>query len=412
KKALISKSALALIIALVLSLVNLPAQAATKSVSMTPIPETLVAGQQVTVSGTTTGSLKGTKVKVQIKVGKKWKTVKTVKSKKKSGKWSATFRATSSTPALSVRALAGSKKTKIQATAVIAPLNIVARGPGSRILGVDLSRWQSSAQPVDFNKMAAAGVAFAFIKGSDGLLTEDALAVPHVIKWAPEAKAAGILVGYYHFARIPVTVVPEEIVASAQAQAAQAAARLAELGGYDDRTLPYVLDIEGVNSTITDEMVTLWTTTWLDEMQLATSRAPVVYSYRSFLQDRLLQSAVTKDKLRNYHLWLAQPGNPAKASVKVGQGLKKGKPCYETAWKQSDCSYVWTFWQYTSKGDREKYGIPWSPSVGSCPTGVSLCFPGKGTGRNHLDLNVFNGTAADLTALVNGSWIRSPLEYR
>ncbi|MTB09889.1 MAG: hypothetical protein F2932_04115, partial [Actinobacteria bacterium] len=141
KKALISKSALALIIALVLSLVNLPAQAATKSVSMTPIPETLVAGQQVTVSGTTTGSLKGTKVKVQIKVGKKWKTVKTVKSKKKSGKWSATFRATSSTPALSVRALAGSKKTKIQATAVIAPLNIVARGPGSRISGVDLSRW-------------------------------------------------------------------------------------------------------------------------------------------------------------------------------------------------------------------------------------------------------------------------------
>jgi hypothetical protein len=27
-------------------------------------------------------------------------------------------------------------------------------------------------------------------------------------------------------------------------------------------------------------------------------------------------------------------------------------------------------------------------------------------------LNVFNGTAADLTALVSGSWVRSAAEYR
>jgi GH25 family lysozyme M1 (1,4-beta-N-acetylmuramidase) len=405
-----NKSAITIVIALILSILATPAQAATKSVSMTPIPVALVAGQQITVSGTTTGSLKGAKVKVQIKVGKKWKTVKTAKSKKKGGKWSATFTAPASNPALSMRALSGTKKTKVQSTAVVAPLNIVALGPGARILGVDLSRWQSSAQPIDFNRMAAAGVAFAFIKGSDGLATEDALAVPLAAAWAPAAKAAGILVGYYHFARIPVTVDPAVITLDAQTQAAQAAARLAELGGYDERTMPYVLDIEGVDATITDDLVTLWTTTWLDAMQAATARVPIMYSYRNFLASRYLLDAPNVEKFRNYHLWLAQPGNPADPAVQVGQGLS-GRPCYETAWKQTDCSYVWTFWQYTNSGDRELYGIPWSPTVGDCPTDVTLCFPGRGTGRNHLDLNVFNGTAADLSALVTGSWVRTPLEY-
>ena len=408
----LSKSVLFIAVTLVLSLLAMPSEAAVKqSVSMTPIPASLVAGQQITLSGKTTGGLKGSKVKIQIKQGKKWKTVKTVKSKKKGGKWSAKITAPASTPALSIRAISGSKKTKVQSTAVVAPLNLAAVGPGSRILGVDLSRWQNIGEALDFNRMAAAGVAYVFIKGSDGLASEDVLAIPHVTAWAPVAKAAGILVGYYHFARIPVTADPNVIVADAQAQAGQAAARLAALGGYDDRTMPYVLDVENVDPTISDEMVTLWTFTWLDAMQAATARAPIVYSYRNFLATRYLQDAATIDKFRNYHLWLAQPGNPADPAVQVGQGLN-GRPCYETAWKQSDCSYVWTFWQYTNTGDRELYGIPWRPSLGDCPADVTLCRPGRDTGRNHLDLNVFSGSAADLSALVSGSWVRSPAEYR
>jgi GH25 family lysozyme M1 (1,4-beta-N-acetylmuramidase) len=407
-----SKSVLFVAVALVLSLLAVPSEAAVKrKVSMAPIPTSLVAGQQITLSGKTTGGLKGAKVKIQIKQGKKWKTVKTVKSKKKGGKWSAKIKAPASTPALSIRAISGNKKTKVQSTSVVAPLNFVTVGPGSRILGVDLSRWQSIGEAIDFNRMAAAGVAYAFIKGSDGLASEDALAIPHVTAWAPAAKAAGILVGYYHFARIPVTADPNVIIADAQAQAAHAAARLGGLGGYDDRTLPYVLDVEGVDSSISDEMVTLWTFTWLDAMQAATGRTPIMYSYRNFLATRYLQDAPTIEKFRNYHLWLAQPGNPADPAVQVGQGLS-GRPCYQSAWKQSDCSYVWTFWQYTNSGDREVYGIPWRPRSGACPTDVTLCRPGRDSGRNHLDLNVFNGTAADLSALVSGSWVRSAAEYR
>ena len=408
----LSKSVLLVTTALVLSLLATPSEAAVaRSISMKPIPAALVAGQKLTITGKTSGSLKGSQVKIQIKKGAKWKTIKTIKSKKKSGKWSVTIKAPASTPALSIRALSKNKKTKVQSVAVVAPLNIVTAGPGSRILGVDLSRWQSTGEPIDFNRMAAAGVAFAFIKGSDGLPNEDALAVPHVTNWAPSAKAAGILVGYYHFARIPVTTKSALIISDAKNQAKLAADRLATLGGYDERTLPYVLDVESVSTSVSDEMVTLWTLTWMNEMQISTGRTPIIYSYRNFLATRFLQDAATINKLRDYHLWLAQPGNPADPKVRVGQGLN-GKPCYESAWKQTDCSYVWTFWQYTNSGDREHYGIPWQPKVGSCPTGVTLCFPGRGSGRNHLDLNVFNGTAADLSALVSGSWLRSAAEYR
>ncbi len=407
----LSKASLLIALALVFLLIAQPAQAAKSSVSMTAIPASLVAGQSVKVSGKTTGGLKGAKVKVQIKTGKSWKTVKTVTSKKSTGAWSATFKAPKATAKMSVRAVSGSKISKVQAAPVLAIVNALPVGPGNRLLGLDMSRWQSGSQPIDFTRMAAAGVSFAFIKGSDGMASEDALAVPHVTSWAPSAKAAGILVGYYHRARLPVTSDSNAIIADAQAQAAQAAARLASLGGYDGRTLPYVLDMETVDVAISKELVTLWTFTWLDAMQAATGRAPIMYSYRNFLANRYSTDPDTVTKFRNYHLWLAQPGNPADPAVQVGQGLN-GAPCYVTPWKQSDCSYLWTIWQYTSTGDRETYGIPWQPSAGDCPSDVTLCYAGKGSGRGHLDLNVFNGSATDLSALANGSWVRTPGEYR
>ena len=408
-----SKSAIVIAVAVALSLLASPSEAAVKhSVSISKVPAKIVAGQQITLTGKTTGKLKGSKVKIQFKTGSKWKTVKTVKSNKKTGEWTAAIKAPASTPSMSIRAKSGSKKTKVHKTKVMAPLSIIAQGPGDRILGVDLSRWQSiDESTIDFNRMAAAGAGFAFIKGSDGLASEDKLAVPHVKKWAPAAKAAGILVGYYHFARVPKTSDRAKVIASANAQAAQAKKRLDSLGGYDDRTLPYVLDIEKVSKATSQATITLWTFTWLEAMEKSTGKRPIIYSYRVFLASKFLTDATTVNKLRGYHLWLAQPGNPADPSVQVGQGLN-GKPCFVTAWKQSDCTYVWTFWQYTNSGDRETYGIPWRPSSGNCPKEAKYCFQGDGTGRKHLDLNVFNGTAEDLSALVAGTWLRSSAEYR
>ena len=50
-------------------------------------------------------------------------------------------------------------------------------GPGNRIHGMDISRWQHpNDQPIDFKKMYDAGVRFVLIKGSDTLDKSDALA--------------------------------------------------------------------------------------------------------------------------------------------------------------------------------------------------------------------------------------------
>ena len=159
----LSKASLLIALALVFSLIAQPAQAAKSSVSITAIPASIVAGATVKVSGKTAGGLKGAKVKVQIKTGKTWKTVKTVSSKKSNGVWSATFKAPKATAKMSIRAVSGSKISKVQARRVLAAVAVpiaLPVGPGNRLLGLDISRWQSGSQPIDFNRMAAAGLSF------------------------------------------------------------------------------------------------------------------------------------------------------------------------------------------------------------------------------------------------------------
>jgi GH25 family lysozyme M1 (1,4-beta-N-acetylmuramidase) len=259
--------------------------------------------------------------------------------------------------------------------------------------------------------MKRAGASFVFIKASDGLSSEDSLARPLALADSTAAKSAGLYVGYYHRARLPVTNDQETLRADAISQARLVHSRLTELGGYrGGQVLPYVLDIEGVDAQINSESVTLWTATWVDEVVRQTKRRPIIYSYRSFLASRYTTDAATTTLLRNSHLWLAHPGNPADPQVVPGH-FNSGAGCYQTAWTKKDCSAVWTFWQYTASGDRDVFGIPWSPKSGNCPAGANYCFAGTGTGNKHLDLNVFSGTAADMAALANGTWKRTAFDY-
>jgi GH25 family lysozyme M1 (1,4-beta-N-acetylmuramidase) len=271
-------------------------------------------------------------------------------------------------------------------------------------LGVDISRWQHSVLPINFKQMAKSGVAFVFIKGSDGNPSDDVLSRPLANADSAGVKAAGMYVGYYHFARVPRSNTSSVLIASAQAQANQALARLAELGGYGGSTLPYVLDIETAPKTAKATSITLWTKTWLDAMYTATGRRSIVYSYRHFLSSKLTKSSQTQDYLRQSPLWLAHPGNPANPRIIPGS-LDKGVGCYISAWTLPDCTATWSFWQYTSKGDRELYGIPWSPKSGSaCQAKVKFCSTFIGQSRKHLDMNVFNGSITDLMSLAQGTW--------
>ena len=391
-----------------------PAVAASSLVKINSLKATLFATQKVTVKGSVSRSLRGKSVKLEYFNGTGWQKLKSVKASKK-GKWSATIRVPSGIAELKVRAQARGKKSKVRKTTVLVGAPITTAGPGGRILGADISRWQHTVgHDIDFPKMAASGMAFVILKASDGDDTEDQKAQAFAQLDAQAARAAGIILGYYHLARIlpnadpKLSNNPDLIVASATAQATRAANRLVELGGYDGRTLPYVLDIERIDSSITDASVTLWTKTWYTQMLTMTGRKPMIYSYRSFFQDRYLTNADTVAMLKNMRLWLAQPADPADPNVVVGQKVGDNTKCYKSAWStlNNGCGYQWTLWQYTSLGDRELFGIPWKPAPGtSCPADSVYCIPGagSGTGRKHLDLNVFNGSVGDLNALISGS---------
>jgi GH25 family lysozyme M1 (1,4-beta-N-acetylmuramidase) len=267
-----------------------------------------------------------------------------------------------------------------------APASLVSTGPGARIHGVDISRWQHpNEKTINFTKMAESGVRFVFIKGSDGHDPADSQAKKYLLLDRPAAQAAGLYTGFYHYAYLPDTTNTKQIVTDAKAQAQKVIWRLASIGGYTNQDLPVALDIEnncvrsisGVcKKYMNKKYVTLWAQTWLDEVASKTNRKPMVYSYPQFLQTAMLRSA----ELAKYPLWIAAYGkDPAVATN--SPGMKK-VGCFAHSWTKSNCSPNWQVWQYTSCGIGSKYGLP--------------------TAR--VDLNVFSGSEEKFLALTNGLW--------
>jgi GH25 family lysozyme M1 (1,4-beta-N-acetylmuramidase) len=261
------------------------------------------------------------------------------------------------------------------------------KGPGGRIHGTDVSRWQHpNDKPIDFVKKYEAGMRFVFIKASDTRETADRLAVKYAAMDHHAAQAAGLYTGFYHYAVLPDVSTPEQIKQDALAQAQKVVWRLASMGGYSDRDLPYALDLENkcvrYSSTgacqkyATRSAVTLWALTFLASLKEKTGRTPILYSYPAFLEGSMVRSP----ELAQYPLWLAQygidPANPINQP-----GVKPGG-CFVHSWTGANCDSQWTVWQYSSCGIAPKYGVP----------------------GNRLDLNVFRGTPASFLELVKGAW--------
>lgn len=413
-----------------------PADAAVvPAVKVRAIPATVYATQTVMLRGSVASNLRGSKVTLQHYRNGKWRTLTTVRASKRSGTWRARVRVPATGTTFKVRAVSGRRSSAVMTRTITPAPAITAQGPGGYLWGLDVSRWQhTDGMPWDYATMAANGAAFLMIKASDGTPRWDALATPWALIDADGAKKAGMFVGYYHYAQLPLAAdgkpetSPSRIIANAKAQATTAAGRLAQLGGYDGQTLPYTLDIEEHYTVWTDPAtnsdttlywriadISLWTRTWYAEMLAQTGRKPIIYSYRSYMSGKFdfATNAETRTTLQSMHLWLAQPGDPGDPAVVVGQrGYKTGE-CYVMAWTKPGCNLLWTFWQYTNSADRERFGIPWSPSSGaSCPADVLFCRPTGAGSRNSLDANVFSGTAGDLRALADGTWDRSPDEFQ
>ena len=272
------------------------------------------------------------------------------------------------------------------------PLQLVTAGPGNRIHGVDISKWQHPYdKPINFTKMASAGVRFVMIKGSDSQAPADLVAKNYLIADRAAAQAAGLYTGFYYFSYLPDTTKKAEIIADAKAQAQKVIWRLGEIGGYTEQDLPVALDLEtncvrkigGICKKYASRAnVTLWATTWLADVEAKTNRKPFIYSYPNFLQSAMARSKV----LAQYPLWIAAYGkHPAVATNVPGM---KSVGCFAHSWTKADCTADYQIWQYTSCGKGSKYGVA----------------------SSRIDLNVFSGSEEKFYALTKGVWQPEPVD--
>ena len=381
------------------SIQTVSSNAATSKFSLTVLQTPGGEEPVVTLYGNLKPAKSAVKVEIQIQLNGKWQDTRFSTRTARVGTWKVVAVATALNAQVKYRAKVkiGSKsiysnireitvRSVPEISSTSSTVMIDQLGPGGRIHGSDVSRWQHpNGAPIDFVKKYSAGMRFVMIKASDSRDEADALALKYVIMDRLAAQAAGMYTGFYHYAVLPDVKTDAEVITDAQTQAQKVIWRLGALGGYNDRDLPYALDLENNCVRLSGKtcarylpkaQITLWAKTFLKVLREKTDRMPILYSYPSFLEGAMVRD----NELRQYPLWLAQYGiDPADP---LGQpGLKEGG-CYVHSWTAANCSSQWIIWQYSSCGIAPKYGVPGS----------------------RLDLNVFRGEPSAFLDLVKGSW--------
>jgi lysozyme len=173
---------------------------------------------------------------------------------------------------------AGARARAESFDARIAPDAFVNCGAARHVLGIDVSSYQGA---IDWRRVRAAGVAFAFARVSDGLdVVDDRFAANFL-----GMKRAGVRRGAYQHFRASV---------DPKRQADLLVRSVARLGRPD---LPLVADVETDDGMTVDE-VRARLRVWLRRIERRTGRRPIVYTSPSM-------SATLGDAFGAYHLWVA-----------------------------------------------------------------------------------------------------------
>jgi GH25 family lysozyme M1 (1,4-beta-N-acetylmuramidase) len=216
--------------------------------------------------------------------------------------------------------------------------------------GIDVSYWNSG---IDWPKVRATGQRFVFAKATEG----DFYADPSFAANWSGAKSAGLLRGAYHFFRA-------NIDGKKQAKKHIDYVRKTR----DNGELPPVLDLETHDGQSKARIISR-AKDWLDEVEAAFGKKPIIYSGMYFLQDYFSEAGGGPPKwAKDYPLWLAQYPN----TYVDGQ-----QPFLPRGW------FKWTFWQYSEKGRLN---------------GINA----------NVDLNVFNGTLEELYKFAGAKIVTQP----
>jgi lysozyme len=186
-----------------------------------------------------------------------------------------------------------------------APLK-VCEDAGTLLHGVDVSTYQST---VDWAKVKAAGITFAFARISDGTANPDA---QFAANWQA-MKQNGVVRGAYQYFRASV---------DPTAQAHLVATSLQKAGGLQSGDLPVVMDIETADGQ-PESIIEANMRTWLAAVEASTARTPILYTSAGTYP-------VTTAAFASYVLWVANYGAMC--------------PSMPTGWSQ------WKLWQTSSTG--------------------------------------------------------------
>ncbi|HTF49424.1 MAG TPA: glycoside hydrolase family 25 protein [Pseudonocardia sp.] len=153
------------------------------------------------------------------------------------------------------------------------------------VAGIDVASWQGSP---NWSKVAAAGFRFAYVKASEGNSTS----YPTLNSQYAGARAAGLSVGLYHYAKVG-----QSATSNADALAAQVN-RLGAKAGH----LPPCLDLEEGSGNLAG-----WADTFIERLRARTGiRQVVVYSGAAFFTDHIGEGWMDPD----IYLWIAHYGRP------------------------------------------------------------------------------------------------------
>lgn len=172
-----------------------------------------------------------------------------------------------------------------------------------QIKGIDISHWQNDRGSIDWAKVKADGVEFAIVKATERNNYVD----PFFKQNVAGAKAVGIKVGAYHFARFK----------DEQTMIAELNHFLSTIKGVG-LTYPAVLDIETNEHKVGRSALTDLAVKFLEGIEKAGYFA-MIYSGKSFLENTLDES-----KLNRFAKWVARYNSTLGRSSDIWQYTSTG----------------------------------------------------------------------------------------
>jgi lysozyme len=184
------------------------------------------------------------------------------------------------------------------------------------ILGLDCSRYQPS---IDWEKAKADGIQFAYVKITEGINHYQGNYY-NLKARLQEIKKHGIKLGYYHFCKPGLTIIPAE---NAKQEAQNFLRHLTDLPESD---LPLVLDIEEYNNPNQWSSGGMGLTDYMQSFIKELPKEVIIYTNCWIWTD--------KDNFKLYPLWWPDYSNMTFGKINIPVG-----------WTD------WTIWQFTDKGE-------------------------------------------------------------